>query len=287
MILPNGLHDISRETYDHLENRVNWSTLKFMAKSPAHYRHQILAPKSGDTDAKKLGRAAHLAVLEPERFRAECALWTGKVRRGKKWDGFVAKNAGRELLRQAEYDYCVALGEAAQSSAMAKPYLAGGKSEQTILWSHIVPPAYGLDGYRIDCKARVDFVASVGALVDLKTTRNASREGFGKEAANYKYYVQAAIYRDGFKAATGRELPYKLVAVETSRPHVVQVYNVTDEQLESGREQYRALLDRLALCRSTNTWDGYGDGELDLALPRWESPVDEEDVTGLDLVIND
>lgn len=287
MILPNGIHETTREDYDRLEDRANWSTLKFLGRSPLHYRHNILAPKDSDTAAKKTGRASHLAVLEPEKFRSQCALWTGKVRRGKKWDAFQLKHAGADILTEKEYAECVALGEAARSSAMAAPYLAGGKGEQTVLWSHIVPPQLGLDGYRIDMKCRIDFVATIGALVDLKFTRDASPDGFGRECAKYESHVQAALYRDGFKAATGRELPYLLVAVEKTKPHAVQVYNLNEEILALGRERYRALLDRLQMCRREAHWPPYSDGVMDLTLPRWAVPQDEEDVTGLDLVINE
>ncbi len=287
MILPNGIHETTREDYDRLEDRANWSTLKNMGRSPLHYRHHLLAPKAGDTDAKKMGRGSHLAVLEPEKFRSQCAMWTGKVRRGKKWDAFQLKHAGSELLTEKEYAECVELGEAARASSMAAPYLAGGKGEQTVLWSHLVPPLPGFDGYRIDMKCRIDFVATCGALVDLKFTRDASPEGFGRECAKYESHVQAALYRDGFKAATGRELPDLLVAVEKTKPHAVQVYRVHEELLAAGRERYRALLDRLNVCRRDAQWPGYADGVLDLTLPRWAVPQDEEDVTGLDLVINE
>ncbi len=263
MILPNGVHNIPREDYDRLEDRANWSTIKHLGKSPLHYRHNILAPKDADTDAKKTGRASHLAVLEPEKFKGQCAVWTGKTRRGKKWDAFKLKHATSELLTQKEYAECVELAEAARASAQATTYLSGGAGEQTVLWSHIVPPALGLDGYRIDMKCRLDFVALSG------------------------FHAQAALYRDGFRAATGRELPYVLVAVEKSRPHAVQVYRLNDEVLALGRERYRAHLDRLNVCRRESVWPSYAETELDLCLPRWAVPRDEEDVTGLDLVINE
>lgn len=278
----NEVREVSRDGYDLLD-MVNWSTLKHLGKSPAHYRHNILQ-KDGDTAAKKLGRCAHLATLEPEKFRLGVAKWTGDRRAGKEWEAFKAKNQGRELLTEDEHDYCLRIAEAARSSEMAKPYLAKGKSEQTVLWSHIVPPIVGFPGYRVECKGRLDFIADCGALVDLKTTKDASPEGFGREFVRYGYGCQAAFYRDGYKAATGLDLPYVIVAVETSRPHVVQVYRVQDEVLEMGRDTYRALLDRLQLCRAENAWPGYADAPCDLVLPRWALPDDDSsDLSELNL----
>ena len=157
----------------------------------------------------------------------------------------------------------------------------------SVLWEYVVPDVEGFEGFRMDCKGRLDFVTQSGVLVDLKTTRDASPEGFGRECARYDYHGQAAFYRDGYAAATGQHLPYVLVAVEVNRPYVVQVYRLHDDVLALGREKYRNLLARLNVCRKESRWPGYGDAELDLMLPRWAVPREDEDVTGLDLVIGE
>ncbi len=165
----------------------------------------------------------------------------------------------------------------------AAPYLAGGKSEVTITWKHVAPTVGELPGFEVDCKGRVDFLADCGALVDLKTCRDGSPAGFGRAAFNMSMHTQAAFYRDGYAAATGRTLPYVIVAVETSAPFVVSVYPVPEAYLELGRDTYRAWLSRLATCRAENRWPGYVDGPTELQLPRWAAPNADEDVTGLDL----
>lgn len=273
---------LSREKYDALA-RVNWSTLKWMRRSPAHYRDRITGLEK-DTPPKKVGRGTHLSCFEPERFRAECALWTGKVRRGKEWDAFKLENAGRELLTAAEYQECLDLSAAVRSSAMAAPFLSGGRSEVTVLWTHEAPAIGELPGFGLECKARLDFVANCGALVDLKTTKDASPEGFGRQVWNLRYHTQAAFYTDAYFAATGQRVPYVFVAVETARPRVVQVYTVPEIYLDLGREEYRALLQRLHDCRSESRWPSYAEQVLELSLPRWAAPLSEdEDATGLGL----
>ena len=52
MILPNGVQEVQRSDYDRLADRANWSTLKFMGRSTAHYHHRLIAPNEGDTSAK-------------------------------------------------------------------------------------------------------------------------------------------------------------------------------------------------------------------------------------------
>lgn len=275
---------VLRDEYDRID-RVNFSKLKHMGKSPAHYEHALTA-KCEDTDAMKRGRAVHLAAFEPERFRAECVVWDMGTRRGSDWEEFKLRNKGREILTEGMNEVALAISKAARSSAMAAPYLSGGKGEQTVQWTHVEPEVLAVEGFSVDCKGRLDFISKAGALVDLKTCADASPEAFGRQVANLEYHVQAAWYVDGYKAATGVELPYVIVAVEAKAPFIVQVYRVPVDLLQLGRERYRGLLRRLHQCRQESSWPGYSDGVLDLCLPKWAAPaVDEDDGTGLGLVI--
>ena len=273
------IYDMPRAQYDRLA-RVNWSTLKHMGRSPAHYQEELLrgAP---DTDARRLGRCRHLAILEPERFRHQVAVWDGKVRRGKEWDAFRAENRGLEILRPEEFEHCIAIQKAVRANPVAAEYLARAPAEVTLLWTHVAQAVGALAGYRIECKGRPD-IAQARAIVDFKSTRDASPDGFGRECWRYRYDAQGAFYVDGYEAVTGQRLPYVLIAAENTPPYVVQVYTVPDVVLELGREHYRGLLDRLALCRAENRWPGYLDGESELMLPRWSGlDTDGEDVSDM------
>ncbi len=275
--LPDGVHSLTREEYDALPDRANFSTLKWFEKSPAHYHHQLTARDDEDTDARQRGRAVSMAVYEPEKFRSECVVFEGKQRRGKDWEAFVERNPDSEILTEGMHEAAVAIAKSARGCAQAAPYLSGGKGEQTLLWTHVVPDLGAVKGYSIRCKARLDFIANVGAIVDLKNSRDGSPSGFGRQCVNYLSHVQAAFYVDGFKAATGRELPYMIIAVEPAAPYVVQVYQLTPETLQLGREKYMGWLDRLNVCRETSEWPGYATSPMALELPRWALPVDAEE----------
>lgn len=268
---------MGREEYERID-RCNWSRLKYLRRSPAHYRAAHTAPDE-DTDAKRVGRATHVAVLEPERFRASYAVWDGGRRYGKEWDKFREKNGHLEILTEEQYQTVTAIAEAVLSHEHAAKHLRGGSAEVTILWTD--------PGTGIECKGRLDLLQR--AITDLKTCRDASPEAFARQAWNLSYSAQAAMYVDGFAAAsgTGELLPYMMVAVESTAPHVVQPYRVPEHVLEAGRGVYRHLLERLAECRKENRWPGYADGELDLELPRWaQAQNDEDDSMGLGLVVN-
>ena len=280
----NGISNITREQYDRV-TRVNWSTLKLMGKSPAHYRERLEHPPGPDSDAMAQGRVTHLAAFEPERL-GDVAIWEEGARRGKQWEAFCADNRGREIVTRATYDNALAIGRAARTNPMAARFLSGGKGEVTVQWTVKVPAVGALEGYEVDCKGRLDFVANCGALVDLKTTRDASPEAFGRQCFNLEYHAQCAFYADGYEAATGQALPFVVVAVETSAPYVVQVYEVPFEILELGRERYRALLDTLNHCRTHSEWPGYATTPMQLTLPKWAVSNDDEDAADLGLVIN-
>lgn len=252
---------MSREEYDALDH-TNFSTLKWMAKSPAHYLFHKKNPDTDDTDAKKLGRTGHQAILEPERFLASAAVWTGGRRAGKDWEAFKAANEGRELLTEGELAECRALQQAVREDPYAKTYLKAGQSELTMLWE--------LPGF--NCKGRIDF-DSKSAIVDLKVTRDASIEGFGKQAHQYSLIAQAAWYSDGYEKITGVRKPYVLIAVENEPPYVVQTYQVHDTQIERGRDMYLGWLDKLGYCQKHDWWPGYSAQVLDLTLPRWAEPA--------------
>ena len=256
---------------------VNWSTLKLMGRSPAHYHHALLQPQE-DTTALRIGRAIHMAVFEPEKFASCVARWEGGTRRGKDWDVFCADHKGMDILTEAEHDLCLSVGQAVRIDASAKQYVTGGRGELTVRWNHHHEPSQT----DIACKCRLDFVADAGVICDLKSTMDASPGAFGRQAYRLGYHGQAAWYRDGYAAATGRDLPVVIVAVEKQAPFAVKCYRVTEKQLQLGRDMYRGHIDLLAHCRAHSDWPAYGP-ESDLELPAWASDDDEAD-NGDDLV---
>jgi hypothetical protein len=268
---------VTREEYD-LLRQLRWSHLKYMVRSPAHFRWAAMQ-QDEDTDARKLGRVTHLATFEPEQYVSTVAVWDGGTRRGKDWDSFCAKHKGKEIVTEKMHEQAMAISQAARANKDAAPYLSGGMAELTVLWQRPEPLLF-------DCKARVDFVAEAGAIVDLKTCEDSGQDAFGRASWSYRYHTQAAWYVDGYELATGRRLPYVIVAVEKSPPHVVTVYRVKAADLRRGREEYVELLERLAHCRKANHWPGYADGEVELELPAWATNDDDEsDPTGMGLEI--
>ena len=250
---------------------VRWSCLREMRRSPKHYRWRLDHPPA-DTDYFRLGRAVHCAVLEPDRFPLEVAVFTGKIRRGKEWDAFSDVNAARTILKADEYAMCLAIRDAVRAHPVAKHLLEVGEAEKSIVWTD---PRTGLL-----CKGRVDWLNSM--VVDLKTDAQLSPRRFPVKAARNGYACQMAMYREGLRVL-GMDPPVKILAVESVPPFDVGVFALDENALWAGEEEVHELMDKVAECTTKNAWPGmFGDDEKILDLPAWAFP-DEEDVSGMGL----
>jgi hypothetical protein len=245
---------------------VNISSLLLMARSPLHYKHATTpgAEPQPDTDAMAFGRLVHLAILEPDKYRDDVAVWRGGRRAGKEWDAWQLEHAGKVHATASEAAQCEAMSLAVWSHPIAEPYLTlPGLAEVTMRWTHPMG---------VECKSRLDwYVPGTGTIVDLKTSRDASEFAFARSAASLKYATRAAFYWDAVRYATGATPnSYVLMVVEKAAPFAVVCYRLSDADIEHGRAEYERLLSRLNACLETDSWPGYADDrETELLLPAW------------------
>lgn len=258
---------------------VNWSTLKEMRRSALHYRYGVEVPRE-DTVRFALGRGAHTAILEPDRFPLDYAVFDGERRAGKAWDAFKEAHASRTILKAEEYAKCLAMRDAVRRHPVAAPYLERGRAEVSLTWTD---PATGLP-----CKGRLDWESiSKRAIVDIKTTSTVDARRFGALAARMGYHCQLAFYADGWAAALGDTPPVVIIAVEADPPHDVGVFVVDADALYAGSEECAELLAKVAACRRTGQWHGRYTEEQVLRLPAWVFADDEDDdATGLDISVS-
>jgi hypothetical protein len=256
---------------------VNVSRLLELGRSPRHYQ-QALATTRKETEALRLGRLIHRAILEPDLFHDEVAVWEGERRAGAAWEEFRRDNPGKVYVRRVDHELCMALSAAVREHPVAGEYLARrGLSEHTIKWKHTKTGTL--------CKSRLDWVADEEPLVlDLKSTTDATPLEFGKSAARYEYHVRAAFYADAYEAKFGVVPAFILVALEKEPPYSVACYRVPEDAIDAGRRVYEKLLARLETCLASSSWPGIcDDQEIDLVLPPWASGMMDE----LDLVVGE
>lgn len=278
----NLLLDIPADVYHEKQLGVaSTSVLKMLLqKSPAHYRAWLDAEDDHETPALLFGRAYHMRVLETELFAETYVLPpedpprrpTQRQRDAKKpsdetraaiafWDEWDEINAGKIQLSAEDFERIEAMHAALMANPVAAGIFAEGHPEVTMYWRD--------DATGIGCKARADWWRPQMFFADLKTTDDASPEGFAKAVVKYGYHIQHAHYADGANACGERIPNFLIVAQEKEAPYVSQVYQVDAAAEARGfelRERGLQILDR---CVRTNTFPGYRTGITELTLPNW------------------
>src|SRR6478735_396014 len=187
------------------------SELKLIAEhSPAHFRYYRRYPRP-DTDPKKLGRAAHVAILEPLRFDELYTKAPDVDRRtkiGKQMWEEAEKNAkaiGKEMLLPEHYDVPSEMRDAVRQNPLISELLEGGVAERAC-FGHV---------HGIHAKALLDYYRPKNhEIIDLKSTKCANRRQFERDIRTYRYHWQAVWYMDLVKAITGKDPTFTIVAVE-------------------------------------------------------------------------
>ena len=233
---------------------LSYSALKAFAKSPNHYLAYINREVQ-ETAAMVLGTAAHCAILEPQSFQERYAVAEKVDRRTKAgkeaWQRFQEDSAGKIVLTSEQNLDVLAMADGVNKNDEAAALLRHCKFEQ---------PVEGEIG-GVTFKGVADAIAP-NAVIDLKTSADASPNGFGRQAANLGYFMQAAIYR----LLTGVDKFYWIV-VENSAPYNVSVFKPDEESLIAAEAQLYDLIEAF------KAWDGepagYAQHVETLTLPLW------------------
>lgn len=264
-----GIHaDVPADVYHRRElGVVNKGALDQLAKTPRHYRAWISGVDQKETPAMLFGRALHALVLEPDtfarHFKPAPSFGDLRTKAGREArDDWHMLNRGVQMVPADDMDRMLAMRDAVMAHPIASKLFTGGQAEETVVWTD---PVHGLL-----CKARMDYhQRQRGIVVDLKSTEDASPQGFALSVVSYRYHVQHAHYSSAF-AATGNELQaFLFVAVEKQAPYAVSVYALDPEAEARGMDLRDRDMETLVECLKTDTWPGYPAGINRLALPAW------------------
>lgn len=227
---------------------VRFTNLKQMARSPAHYLHNLQQERE-DTPAFKLGRATHRLALEG----ILPVIYDGR-RAGKEWEAFAAGQQCpmEDILNVRESEQVCAIAGAVRRHPEAVRLLRG-TIEQKLQWQ--------LGGR--DCQGTPDVVAH-GHIADLKTCRDAHPDRLMWQALRLNYHAQLAWYREGVRlSGAGTPSEAYIVAVESTPPHPVVVLRVTEPMLERGARLCRLWFEQLLVCEESGVWPGYSEAIVD------------------------
>lgn len=182
------------------------------------------------------------------------------------------ENQGYTVLTVDTYNQLLAMQAAVHAHPAAHALLTAceGVAEASV---YATDPATG-ELRRV----RPDFWRKDGVIVDLKSTIDASLEGFAKSLATYGYHRQDPYYMDTLQLAfdaghfpEGWAAPkaFVFLAVEKAAPHAVACYVIDAESREIGNVQNADALATLAECKRTGKWPGYGDTLQQIGVPTY------------------
>lgn len=260
--------DFPAEDYHAIEAMSTGGAKKIL-RSPAHFRLARDTPNE-PTDAMEFGTAVHCGVLEPDDFDARICIAPEVNKRtnaGKaEWSYFQQCNEGKIILSADDMARARKCIDAVRMHPAAQRLLEGGQNEVSLFWH---------DGrYKVPCKCRFD-ILNYGGGVDLKTTQDASPEGFGRSIAQYLYHAQGAHYNSGAEHILNASLEFfAFIAVESEPPHCVACYTLPTNAMLAGSRLIAEALARYAAALDAGKWPGYPETIQPIQLPRWATRFD-------------
>jgi hypothetical protein len=140
------------------------------------------------------------------------------------------------------------------------PVLATGKAQVSVVW---VEPKSG-----VTCKGRIDWITP-GWLCDYKTTVDASPWGFGRQAGQLGYHIQAAMYQDAWHILTGERVPFLFIAQEKVQPFAAGLYPMQDASIAAGRALYEKAAYWWGQSKKSGEWPGYSSVPEPINIPQY------------------
>lgn len=248
----------------HRHPSVSKSQLDQFAKSPAHYLASLTTPRK-ETPAMRIGSIFHGMVLEPETTHIAVApICDKRTKEGKAiFAEFEANNSRSIIVTAEEGEMLNGMAESIRKHPAASALLNGdGIAEGSCFWFDERSGEL--------CRCRPDWFREDGIIVDLKTTEDASLDGFTRSVAKYNYQVQAAMYADGVEWATGSPVKaFAFIACEKTPPYAVQCFQLDFQATEAGRVTYQNLLLDLADCKINGKFPAYSEKVETISLPNW------------------
>jgi hypothetical protein len=235
---------------------------KLWDKTPYH----AMFGKKKESPEFDLGKAAHIAILEPETMDARVTRGPDD-RRGNKWKEAqdFADHAGTILLTAGDYDMAQVIRDVA-GTCEALDIMRDGQ------------PIVETSAYHVDeetgilTKCRPDIVNPTHKLIgDIKNMASGSTDDFIRSVGKFGYHVQEAMYSDVWEK--GASMPVEgffFICFEKSDPPLVSVFELDAPTVAEGHAIYRAALKRYADCVFNNTWPGYPQEVQKIGLKKWD-----------------
>jgi len=271
MMSPGLYPDLSNEAYQSGPG-VSKSQLDDIALNPAIYlwrRHAPLDPEK--TTALDMGTALHCLLLEPDAFDARFIVapeFNRRTTAGKSDEKqFLQECAesGRTVMDAEQGRRLRLMRDSVLAHHGARFFLeATGQSEASIYWMD--------DETDELCRIRPDkYLTERPVMVDVKKVADMAR--FARHIEEFRYHVQDAMYREGFRRHFGETPQFIFIAVSESADcgrYPVRVYELSRDDVAAGYDLFRRDLNRFHDCVITGNWGGIEE----ISRPEWARKKD-------------
>lgn len=239
---------------------VNASLLKDLRKSPLN---AFGFESENDTDAMKFGRMYHAFLLEPENFTKFYLPYdvakrpeqdkTMASNKNKAWK-YELQASGLELINGEQIEVLEAMRNALRKYAAPAMNLLASSYREASCYTDLQLAG----GKTIHVKGRFDCInVERGAIMDLKTTVDATPDGFSKEAGNLAYHVQAAFYLRLAEHVFKKPFKFFVLAQEKKAPFNVLLREVSNSMREKGDFEIDKLLEAAHYIRESGDVQSY------------------------------
>jgi exodeoxyribonuclease VIII len=254
LIYSDGVHDISNEQY-HSSSAISRSMLMELKKSPYHYHKKYHNPdyiKTEPTSSLIMGDLVHSLILEPTKADERYIIKPSFDRRTKVgkilYDQFLCMVQGRTIIDQEMFNEAHKIALAFRDNSLAQAILDGSKVEQSIYFTH--------QETGLQCKVRPDIWNNT-LVSDLKTTNDASYDKFQRSASKYGYFIQAGMIYEALKSINIIMEKFIFIVVEKEFPNAIAIYELDEECIEFGIQQFNLLMRQLIECKIKESFPSY------------------------------
>lgn len=243
----------------HAQSGISSTAVKSVYKKTlAHWKGE----RRVQTSAFSLGSAVHALLLEEDRD----LLIKGPKTRNSKAFAELQENAEQDQIVLTEVEYHVAhrmAQETLKNKSCADILRHQDRKNEVSIFVECERTGLVL-------KTRPDlYICEEKSVYDVKTTQDASPDGFSKECFKYSYDLQAAFYLYVCNLADIFLDRFSFIAIEKSAPYCSHMHVVSPELLANATERMHTTLKIIAEANENEDFGtGWGNYSV-LELPKW------------------
>lgn len=234
------INDMPNELY-HARPELSSSQIRQLLTNPYLYFSGF---KQDETEAMRFGTAVHTAVLEPDLFASSYAvepIADGRNTAGKAIKAeFALASAGKTIITATQAETISGIKNSLETATFSNGAKVADLFKNGVAEQSVFGTVTNRNGELIPARCRPDYRLG-DTLIDLKTTQDASVDGFSRSVAKFGYHIQAEWYLQ----VTGAKR-FIFVAAETKPPYMVGIYDLNIVYRELAQDEILRALDDLA-----------------------------------------